>query len=90
MKFDVLSAWTKNGVGKIDIRKSIISRKNRHKEIDHLTDRTGHDCVPKLQASQPRHDQQIFHVLSLYSVQKVVHEHAAVPANSPHAPPQHT
>ena len=30
-------------------------------------------------------------VLSLYySVQKVVHEHAAVPVHSPHAPPQHT
>ena len=39
-KFDVLSAWTQNGVDKIDIRKSIIDQrilKNRHKEIDHPT-----------------------------------------------------
>jgi len=33
-------------VDKTDIRKSIISQ-NRHKEIDHLTDRTGHESCPK-------------------------------------------
>ena len=37
----------------------------------------------RLQASQPRHDQRIAPLL-----QTVVHEHAVVPAHSPHAPLQ--
>jgi len=62
-KFDVLSAWTQNGVDKIDISKSIISRIERVTNpsqisriervtivpVPNLTDRTGHDCArPKI------------------------------------------
>ena len=45
-KFDVLSAWTQNGVDKW-------RGQNRHKEIDHLTDRTGHKCLrPKIKSQK--------------------------------------
>ena len=47
-KFDVLSAWTQNGVDKIDIRKSIIPRIERvTKRVPNLPDRTGHESCPK-------------------------------------------
>ena len=73
-----------NGVDKIDIRKSIISRIERvtivpvrpnivHKEIDHLTDRTGHDCAqncvrPKILVNYKRRSRATINELPTFSL----------------------